>query len=284
VKIVDIQTTSLSSSKAATITPLEDSGHCTLIDETGESYFADIVIAADGLLSSIRKMIIDTTSSSFNPPNHLQYRGYKVYRGFLPQNQLSSSWIDPEYEAWQAWGVGSRFAIVPTIDGIAWFAAVSHSPPPPPPPLSPSSQSQSSNNSLQRDEDFNYYYYYYTMNNDHNHYLSRHQSLQQQLLKHLEPRITSFVGKWHPSIISMVKNTKPENIIVNYAFANKQIHSHLLTGYYPTTIRHTNGTMSFLPLHHPNQKHPKTLFFFIGDAAHTVSETRPSPSPLFKPY
>jgi hypothetical protein len=69
----------------------------------------------------------------------LKYRGYKVYRGHTPYHTLSPqalaaatgslspslSDVASQVQAFQTWGLSTRFAVVPTQEGLAWFAAVS---------------------------------------------------------------------------------------------------------------------------------------------------------------
>lgn len=71
-----------------------------------------LVVGADGKSSPLKKLIVPQASS-------LAFRGYKVYRGHSPLQLVAGSF--------QTWGVGARFACVPTPRGTAWFAAVTDS-------------------------------------------------------------------------------------------------------------------------------------------------------------
>ena len=90
----------------------------TAVSNTGNIYEADLIIAADGKNSTIRKCL-------HNDNNTLKYRGYEVYRGhstslfhFAYKHRISE-------DAFQTWGPGLRFATVPTYEGNAWFMASS---------------------------------------------------------------------------------------------------------------------------------------------------------------
>jgi len=90
-----------------------------VISNTGNIYEADLIIAADGKNSTIRRCLHNDNN------NTLKYRGYEVYRGhstslfhFAYKHRISE-------EAFQTWGPGLRFATVPTYEGNAWFLAIS---------------------------------------------------------------------------------------------------------------------------------------------------------------
>ena len=91
------------------------------VSNTGNIYEADLLIAADGKNSTIRKCLHNNDSNN----NTLKYRGYEVYRGhstslfhFAYKHRISE-------DAFQTWGQGLRFATVPTYEGNAWFLAIS---------------------------------------------------------------------------------------------------------------------------------------------------------------
>lgn len=91
------------------------------VSNTGNIYEADLIIAADGKNSAIRKCL--------HTDNTLKYRGYEVYRGH------STSLFHFAYKqritemAFQTWGPGLRFATVPTYEGNAWFLAINKTSP-----------------------------------------------------------------------------------------------------------------------------------------------------------
>lgn len=82
-----------------------------------EQLAADLVIVADGAYSRLRQFLYPALSP-------LEYRGYMVYRGHTSSRGLSGRISE---EAFQTWGPGARFACVPTLDGNAWFAAITAS-------------------------------------------------------------------------------------------------------------------------------------------------------------
>ena len=92
-----------------------------VMTENGEEFPVDLLIAADGSNSTVRKLIHPT----INPISH---RGYEVYRGHVPWYVLSSS-NKITFTAFQTWGDGARFAAVETKTGIAWFAALTNKAP-----------------------------------------------------------------------------------------------------------------------------------------------------------
>lgn len=72
-----------------------------------------LLVGADGKHSRVR-MLLHPESKSDN----LRYRGYEVWRGVLPAGALHD-----DTPAFQTWGPGLRFALVPLAQGHAWFAA-----------------------------------------------------------------------------------------------------------------------------------------------------------------
>lgn len=68
--------------------------------------------------------------SSSDDLGQTQYCGYKVYRGHTQRGVLplstsdNADMTDSNAIAYQTWGPGKRFAVVPTWDGFAWFAAI----------------------------------------------------------------------------------------------------------------------------------------------------------------
>ncbi|CAM9274042.1 unnamed protein product, partial [Chrysoparadoxa australica] len=89
---------------------ISDSGVCVQLS-SGEMLEADLLVAANGRSSSLRRQI---RGSSGEDP--LRYRGYRVSRGMITGKQ---SLLDYSF---QTWGKGMRFAAVPLTDGLVWFA------------------------------------------------------------------------------------------------------------------------------------------------------------------
>lgn len=87
----------------------------------------DVLIGADGSSSAVRKSLAagGETSAPF-----LRYRGYTVFRGLVTQQEVDKRFRPASAEllreqAWQTFGPGSRFAVVPTPGGgYCWFFAV----------------------------------------------------------------------------------------------------------------------------------------------------------------
>jgi len=76
--------------------------------------YPDLVIAADGRDSTLRRSIYPDFDDI------LQTRGYTIFRGFTSYDNY-----DKPIDAFQTWGPGMRFAVVPAPRGNAWYAAIS---------------------------------------------------------------------------------------------------------------------------------------------------------------
>lgn len=136
--------------------------------------------------------------------DYLTHRGYRVFRGVCSVSALSSSLttpFDPKV-SFQTWGPSARFAIVP-VNGyrdVAWFAAVSS------PKLKPSEWfTTSSSSSL----DFSP-----LLNGGK---VATSEEKQQ---------LASLFASWHspiPEIIHHAINDKNQRIVVNEAFAMKEL-------------------------------------------------------------
>lgn len=105
-----------------------DEANRTVTTSAGGTIAYDLLIAADGAHSTVRSLI--------GHPVQLQYRGYHVYRGHisaadadhaLKENPSAADTLINQ--AWQTFGPGCRFAVVPTTDGFQWYAAVTSLPP-----------------------------------------------------------------------------------------------------------------------------------------------------------
>lgn len=102
-------------------------GPSAVTTQGGESIEYDLLIAADGSRSTVR-----TLTEPKIPP--VSYRGYHVFRGSITRDVVeatfsASSALLLSNQAWQSFGPGCRFAVVPTTTGYQWFAAVTMSPP-----------------------------------------------------------------------------------------------------------------------------------------------------------
>jgi 2-polyprenyl-6-methoxyphenol hydroxylase-like FAD-dependent oxidoreductase len=79
---------------------------------TGDEYKGDLIIAADGMFSSIRNQLFGPHSS------FLRKRGYQVYSGYSKEEGIKPTF------SFQGWADGKRFALVPTTCGYQWFATI----------------------------------------------------------------------------------------------------------------------------------------------------------------
>ena len=91
--------------------------------DTEEAHFFsqfDLIVAADGKRSTLRRLLSHTKYSSCD--TLLTPRGYFVVRGFTPAingKRIANS------VSFQTWGPGRRFAVVPVSSGNMWYAAIS---------------------------------------------------------------------------------------------------------------------------------------------------------------
>jgi hypothetical protein len=115
---------------------------------------ADLLVAADGCFSTVRRLALSDTSHSSDVRageidkqwerergrvdaqlmSLYKRRGYTVYRGHsagtvsTAENDATTVITRISDVAFQTWGPGARFACVPTLTGNAWFAALTTSP------------------------------------------------------------------------------------------------------------------------------------------------------------
>ncbi|WP_200834278.1 FAD-dependent monooxygenase [Amycolatopsis alkalitolerans] len=96
----------------ATVTYERPDGESTATAEVT----ADLVVAADGLHSTIRTTLLP----AYPGP---AYAGYVVWRGIVPAERAAAL---EQHAVTETWGRGQRFGIVPLTDGRTyWFAAAS---------------------------------------------------------------------------------------------------------------------------------------------------------------
>ncbi len=72
----------------------------------GESFEADVVIAADGINSAMQPFVVEPS-----PP---EYSGFRAYRGLLARDKLES-WPDATHQVWM--GEGKHFMVFPVRSG-----------------------------------------------------------------------------------------------------------------------------------------------------------------------
>jgi 2-polyprenyl-6-methoxyphenol hydroxylase-like FAD-dependent oxidoreductase len=92
-----------------TVTGLtQDTGHATVTAAGGETFRADVVVAADGLRSVVRSVLRPDQPGP-------RYSGYTAYRGIAEVNLPDGGG--------ETWGRGQRFGYAALIDGrIYWYA------------------------------------------------------------------------------------------------------------------------------------------------------------------
>lgn len=89
-----------------------DAARVHFADGTTET--ADVVIAADGIHSAIRRQLLPTVEP--------RYAGYTCWRGVVAADQ---SWPFDRTIATETWGAGARFGIAPLAgDKIYWYACL----------------------------------------------------------------------------------------------------------------------------------------------------------------
>ncbi|MBV9920201.1 MAG: FAD-dependent monooxygenase [Pseudonocardia sp.] len=82
----------------------------TLTTESGEPISADLIVAADGINSVVRRVLVPD-----GPPP--RYAGYTAYRGIAPAGIVDTGG--------ETWGRSQRFGYVRMVDGRAyWYATV----------------------------------------------------------------------------------------------------------------------------------------------------------------
>ena len=65
----------------------------------GQEAHCDLLIAADGVHSVVRRQFVARLADKLNRPDLMQaldpvYSGSKIYRGLVPQEQLAAAWPD----------------------------------------------------------------------------------------------------------------------------------------------------------------------------------------------
>lgn len=205
-----------------------------LLDDSGKHYEANVILAADGMFSTIRSHIYGQESTV----NFLEHRGYRVYRGGLDitPDKLPNLYTNESSDkrciiGFQTWGMGSRFAVVPTgPHRIAWFAAIT-------------------SKSIDIDRLHNEWRL--------NQRLTALNNGGEPISSKVHDYLKSFysTADWHKEIADIVSNTNTEDIIVHEAVAFKKP--------FP-------GGLSVI--HYGENNKSEVPVFFLGDAAHTVSQ------------
>ena len=72
----------------------------------GESFEADLVVAADGINSALQPFVVEPS-----PP---EYSGFRAYRGLVSRDRLDS-WPDQTHQVWM--GEGKHFMVFPVRSG-----------------------------------------------------------------------------------------------------------------------------------------------------------------------
>ncbi|MNN33564.1 FAD-dependent urate hydroxylase [compost metagenome] len=91
---------------------VQDEQGVTLLFEDGESIRTDLVIAADGIHSSIRKKLL--------PSSSIRYAGYTCWRSVVPFD-----YGDEIHRSSEIWGHDGRFGYIPLPSGqVYWFACI----------------------------------------------------------------------------------------------------------------------------------------------------------------
>ena len=72
----------------------------------GETFEADIVIAADGINSALQRFVVEPS-----PP---EYSGFRAYRGLVSRDRLDA-WPDQTHQVWM--GEGKHFMVFPVRSG-----------------------------------------------------------------------------------------------------------------------------------------------------------------------
>lgn len=92
----------------------------SIVDSSGVEHKADLIVAADGMNSTVRSLL-------FPNEEFLSRRGYVVYRGISRNVPFSDSdYHQGKFKAFQTWGPGARFAVVPldNKNSVAWYLAI----------------------------------------------------------------------------------------------------------------------------------------------------------------
>lgn len=90
----------------------QNDNHVTVYFEDGTTVTADMLIAADGIHSSIRQQLL--------PGSVTRYAGYTCWRGITENNGRVDEYTSSEY-----WATQGRFGMAPMKNGlIYWFACI----------------------------------------------------------------------------------------------------------------------------------------------------------------
>ncbi len=84
----------------------QNAGSATIKFTDGETAMADIVIAADGIHSTLQKYVVEP-----GPP---EYSGVRAYRGLIPREKLPD-WPEEAHQVWM--GDGKHFIVYPVRSG-----------------------------------------------------------------------------------------------------------------------------------------------------------------------
>lgn len=91
---------------------IQDEHGVTLHFDDGDSIRTDLVIAADGIHSTIRKKLL--------PHSSIRYSGYTCWRSVVPYD-----YGDQKHRSSEIWGQEGRFGYIPLSQGqVYWFACI----------------------------------------------------------------------------------------------------------------------------------------------------------------
>lgn len=192
-----------------------------------QEFTADLLIAADGQHSTVRSLL-------YYGHHHLGYGGYNIFRGHSKRVVHK--------DAFQTWGVGSRFAAVPTYDGTAWFATINQ-------------PAIATNNPLKRyrihhdshitpQDTFN--------SNSNFNYLLENENAKQSDFNQLQSHFQS----WHHPISELIDSTKLEDITLCNSFSTE-----FMTDW---------SSLPFLNNSQMSNGEKNLGVVFVGDARHTL--------------
>ena len=197
-----------------------------------ETLITNLLIAADGQHSNIRSIL-------YPKNDYLSYGGYIIYRGYTKTMKDKPEQLD----GFQTWGVGSRFACVPTYDGNVWFATIQR-----PPLLTPMDVKS-------KIEDMPSYVY--------SGYIQPNMTLVQgnkNIEKQELDELISHFKTWHKPISELIAGTNLNDITVCNSFSYNECMPNGLSG-----LPFPDAT-----LYKSLAKETDAGVAFVGDAAHTL--------------